>query len=169
MITGVRRLSVPHLIRRWSFRILRQAFRNGTVECVRCATNSGPGNTLNLSNPEIRLSEHLILSLTLQKTLGVEPPLAVIVSITGLGQYTLERGWVGDALAKAHSRHAPRNTLLFPEIIIESYAVEANNVGDVLKPVFDVLWNAAGFARAASYDNDGHWVGQKYLFGGGWA
>jgi hypothetical protein len=27
-----------------------------------------------------------------------------------------------------------------------------------MRPVFDAIWNAAGFARSLNYNNDGKWV-----------
>jgi hypothetical protein len=46
--------------------------------------------------------------------------------------------------------------LLLPEVIIEDYG-SPEDYARVLRPIFDALWNVAGFARCTYYDADGNW------------
>jgi hypothetical protein len=45
--------------------------------------------------------------------------------------------------------------LLLPEVIVENYDIK---VDDVLKPQFDLIWNACGFQRSLNFDENGNWI-----------
>jgi hypothetical protein len=47
-----------------------------------------------------------------------------------------------------------RDILLLPEVIIENYTDKVENI---LKPIFDTVWNACGFNGSSNYDEDGEW------------
>ncbi len=47
-----------------------------------------------------------------------------------------------------------RDQLDVPEIILEDLT---RNSADVLRPVFDAVWNAAALPRCLNYDQDGKW------------
>ena len=50
-----------------------------------------------------------------------------------------------------------REVLTLPELVIENYD---EDTGKVLKPVFDSLWNACGYAGSKYYNSQGEWVGE---------
>ena len=87
--------------------------------------------------------------LSVQKTLGVEPPLCVMVTLIGVSGSRLfangvYSGWLVD-----------REVLQIPEIVLESFDCEP---AMVMRPIFDAIWNAAGYARSLNYDKQGKWV-----------
>jgi hypothetical protein len=45
-----------------------------------------------------------------------------------------------------------RDALVLPEVMIESFECDA---ADVMKPLFDVIWNATGFPGCMNYDETG--------------
>jgi len=45
-----------------------------------------------------------------------------------------------------------RDILQLPEVIVENYDDKAE---DVLRPCFDSIWNACGFARSLNYNEQG--------------
>lgn len=51
-----------------------------------------------------------------------------------------------------------RDELLIPEILIETYDIDP---AKVMKPLFDAIWNAAGWPYSLNYDDEGNWVGQR--------
>lgn len=51
---------------------------------------------------------------------------------------------------------ADRDILVLPEVAITDYGTEAHTL---LRPVFDTVWNAFGYAASANYDLAGKWVG----------
>ena len=48
------------------------------------------------------------------------------------------------------------DVLNLPEIVIEERAAEPTKV---LRPLFDMVWNAFGFSRSFNYDEQGNWSG----------
>jgi hypothetical protein len=49
-----------------------------------------------------------------------------------------------------------RDALIIPEIIVENYEC---NPAEVMRPLFDAIWNAAGWERSRNYNETGQWVG----------
>ena len=133
-----------------------QMFRNGCIETVSASLLVQPdgGRVISSYAVEYRLIGALRSYLAFQKQLGVEPPLLVMLSLTGvLGATMVSSDPFRTALARDHS--IDRDTLVVPEELVQDYdcAVE-----QVLKPCFDTVWNAAGWPRSESYDDAGHWI-----------
>jgi len=55
-----------------------------------------------------------------------------------------------------------REQVYLPGTVVETMTVDtksretADNVFDLLRPQFDVLWNASGFARSIFFDDEGN-------------
>jgi len=49
-----------------------------------------------------------------------------------------------------------RETLVLPDVIIEQDSLDPDLV---LRPVFDALWQASGFASCEHYNCEGRWDG----------
>jgi hypothetical protein len=47
-----------------------------------------------------------------------------------------------------------QNILPLPEVLIESYDAKP---GKILKPLFDLIWNAFGSPQTAYLDDEGNW------------
>lgn len=82
--------------------------------------------------------------------LGVATPMIVMVAATGAkgARFIAGDSWVRDPGT------IDRDFLLLPEVLIESHPTD---VPTVLRPLFDAMWNAAGFKQCFSYDKDGKW------------
>lgn len=50
------------------------------------------------------------------------------------------------------------DTLILPEAIVESFATPPNRI---LRPLFDIVWNACGFPSSTNFDADGNWVDRR--------
>jgi len=50
-----------------------------------------------------------------------------------------------------------KNDLILQEIIFEN----DNNIGENLKPIFDIIYNSAGIDGSYFYDQDGRWIGER--------
>ena len=48
-----------------------------------------------------------------------------------------------------------RKVFIFPEILIESYELDIEHI---LRPWFDLLWNACGYERCFHYDDNGNYM-----------
>lgn len=89
----------------------------------------------------------------MQEKLGVEPPLFIMLSLIGVRGYVMA---VNHRLYLYDREHPiDRDVLVIPEIILDSYEFDATRV---MKPLFDPVWNAAGWPRSMNYDEKGEWV-----------
>lgn len=87
--------------------------------------------------------------------LGIQPPVFLGLTLLGVKDYQI--GVEGlRPFAKAHV--IERQDLILPEIAVDDFAAEPFRL---LKPVFDMVWNAAGWPGSASYSSDGHWQGRS--------
>ncbi len=131
-----------------------QLFRNGIIEAVEGLLLRSRGEKLII--PSIAYERELLKSLTdylsLLKTLNVELPIFVFLTLLGVKGYSMA---VSDRFLFARSHTVDRDILSLPEIIIESYDVSAK---DVLRPCFDSIWNACGFPRDLYYNDAGEWA-----------
>ncbi len=48
-----------------------------------------------------------------------------------------------------------RDLLLLPEAVIENYSIKSE---EILRPLFDLIWNACGFQRSLNFDKNGNWI-----------
>lgn len=83
---------------------------------------------------------------------GVEPPLVVMLSLIGVHGYRVLGSnpyWADDF------EPIDRDMVNVQEVIVETYPADWQSV---LKPLFDPLWQSAGWERSPSYDADGNWI-----------
>jgi hypothetical protein len=75
----------------------------------------------------------------------------VLVSLLGVREYFLDarhlRGFAG-----VSGHHFDRDHLIIPGAIVDTFKVDR---GAIFKPIFDVLWNAGGFAGCRDYTASG--------------
>ena len=91
--------------------------------------------------------QHVRSVVAYYQALGVSPPLAVMVSILGVREYEFATSTEMGVGFYVHA--VGRDDLLLPEVLVQDFAVPAV---DVCRPIFDALFNAAGFAKWPEYD-----------------
>lgn len=139
-----------------------QLYRNGVVESVeglmlmseRRIREDGkkyiPSQTF-----ETEIIRSLSEYLNYVKELGISTPFFVFLTITGVKDYQMgtqhSDPWDGEY-------KIDRDILNLPEQLIYSYDVKAEQI---LKPMFDVIWNACGYKRSLNFDDLGNWVGKS--------
>lgn len=136
-----------------------QIFRNGSIEAVdaEILRPHPPKKII----PSLYYEERLIdvlstIYLRTQKRLNVEPPLFIMLSFLGVSGYTMA---VSSSLSWSPYIHPiDRDALLVPEVVVENFDCDP---AKVMKPVFDAVWNAAGWPRSMNYDELGKWTGQR--------
>jgi hypothetical protein len=89
--------------------------------------------------------------LTTLKNLEFAPPLFILISFLNVKGYSMSVGmnhWSRTA--------APidRDTLLLPEIVLDSYET---NIPGLLRSAFDAVWQACGWERSIHFDTGGNW------------
>jgi len=134
-----------------------QIFRNGSIEAVEAFLLRFRGDKRLI--PSVAYEQWLLKalprSLSIQKQLGVEPPLLVMLSLLGVSGYAMA---VDPSRLFLHEAHPiDRDNLLASDILVENFECDP---AEVMRPVFDAIWNAAGWPRSMNYDETGQWVGR---------
>lgn len=131
-----------------------QVFRNGIIEAVDASIMEPKGSELTIPSLtfERKLLDALPRFLAIQRQLGVEPPLFIILSLLGVSGYTM-----GVNTSRLDTYPIDRDALLLPEIILEKFDC---NPSEVMRPIFDAIWNAAGWPRSMNYNENGERVKQ---------
>ena len=97
---------------------------------------------------ENALTKGLERYMRVQEKLGVEPPLFVMLTLLGVAGYRLDQSDFDD-----HT--IDRSDLIIPEVRVDEFS---SNPHEVMRPIFDSIWNAAGWFRDMNYDEDGKWI-----------
>lgn len=85
-----------------------------------------------------------------QNSLGVTAPLFVMLSLLGVKGYRLT---ANESYGLSGGREIDRDDLLVPAVQQDSFDVDLSKL---LRPMFDRVWNAAGFSQSLSYDLNGN-------------
>lgn len=122
-----------------------QVWRTGEIELVDAWLLDDVGRKVIPANQ----IEFEIISATLdyakaQKNLGCSPPIAIALSLLGFRGFKIPGG-----------KPVDRDELLIPHVLMEDF--ESIDIGLVLRPAFDRIFNACGIARSTSYGSDGRW------------
>ena len=129
--------------------VYTQLYRNGIIEAVWMPYN--PNTEGHVENDICVEYEKSVVSsiekfFGIQKGLGVAPPICTMVSLLETkGRGLTEKTYVDHASQVLNSLSLKEERLLLPEVIFESFDV---NVLEGMKPVFDIVLNAAGVSRA---------------------
>jgi hypothetical protein len=94
--------------------------------------------------------------LKVQQELGLEPPIVLILSLIGVRGYRIGFGVFQDP-----KQPIDRDTALLPDVLVENYSAEA---ADILRPVFDAVWQAAGWRCCLNYNEQGKWEDRSSKF-----
>ncbi len=130
-----------------------QIFRNGIIEAVEAfLLNSEQGKRILISPFEQELLKATSKFLQLQKYLGVEPPLLVMLTLLGVSDYIIP---VDPIRFPRRPRHPiDRDVLPISAILVESFQYD---ISQIMRPIFDAVWNAAGWAGSLNFDETGKW------------
>jgi hypothetical protein len=144
----------------WSY---TQIFRNGCLEAVDAFRLRPIADQPGALVPQPAAHGHSLEALILRgtanhvevlKRIGVEPPIVVFVSLLGVENFAII---TGDVMADASGiwRRIDRNTVLLPEVLLES---EDANTTSAMRPIADALWQSSGWNWSSNYDAEGNWT-----------
>lgn len=93
------------------------------------------------------------------KLIGADAPAIVMLSFINVRGFLVD---LDDSVACNSARRIARDNLLIPGSLVESLDVELSdrtkvNALDVMRPMFDALWNACGLPRSRNFDKGGNW------------
>lgn len=131
-----------------------QFYRNGILEIV----NTGivdieidEAKILSLTHIEKVLVDALPDYLSFQRELGIDVPILVMLSLVGVKGRSIPTSVYS---FRSANRPVDRDILVVPEVLVEGSTFDA---GSILRPIFDVLWNACGRSVCPNYDEHGTW------------
>lgn len=132
------------------YRAYSQFFRSGVIEFVRVYGERG--NYL----PSIEYEEALLSNfkngITVLRYLRFEPPIFITLTLAAATGYQLG---IRDAWLSSHEPLPfDREALVIPEMEISSLNTDP---ALTLRPLFDYVWNAAGYRGTPNYDEEGNW------------
>jgi len=132
-------------------RAYTQLFSNGIIEAVtdEIKNHDREGREfLDASGHEQILLEKVPLYLDCLRGLGVDAPIWCLATFTGV-----KGALIGNPQScPGYSHPVDRDTLHLPEAILEDMA---GDVRGILRPLFEVLWNAGGLVRPRGQDEQG--------------
>ncbi|MHB8954472.1 MAG: AlbA family DNA-binding domain-containing protein [Pirellulaceae bacterium] len=127
-----------------------QLFHNGIIECVSDdIVDNSTGTRCFRRNYEYYLVASLPKYLKCMTDLGISAPVWCFLTLIGVKGVVIR-------LSRTYDPQPPidRAMLLLPEIQITD--MEATPL-DILGPLFDMIWNAAGFPKCLSFNEAGKW------------
>jgi hypothetical protein len=135
-----------------------QVFRSGVIESVACNLSRQQDGKLQMPAfvVEQKVLQAMVKYNVVVKELGVSLPIVVMLSLHGFKNYRL---WFNSVWYDYDGCHPiDRDTVLLPDVLLEDFATPPDTL---LRPVFDALWQAAGFANCANYGPNGRWGEQQ--------
>ncbi len=130
-----------------------QFFRNGTIEGVGELRSDDGVNSRFISSDFTNLVvSHVRQYLQVLKSYDMGLPVYIFLSLCNATR-TVYRYALGNVEWK-DTPPLGREVISLPEIYIDSFDVD---VPTVMRPLFNVIWNAFGQARCDMYDGQGNW------------
>lgn len=132
-----------------------QFFRNGNIEYLDLTfTLLDPNNSQKLipRGYERILIKQLPIYMQILQKIGIVPPLLLMLSLIGVEGYKIDLG------IRTSPHSIDRDALIIPEVLVEEFDCNPTNI---LKPIFDAVWNSVGMQYSLNYDTNGKWTGGK--------
>ncbi len=135
-----------------------QIFRNGIIEATKASiVRERDGERF---VPGLKFDKDIFEALPNYlnglKALNVPPPLVIMISLQEVNGAHL---FVSKNIFDDGGYKFSKPELLLPEIVIEDYGTD-QNYQKAMRPAFDALWNAAGYAASGYFNDDDLWVGK---------
>ncbi len=132
-----------------------QLYRNGIIEAVEGLMLSPDDGKKYI--PSIAYERELLKSLAgylgVFKNLSISVPVVMFLTFIGIKDFEMavdrSRFWGNDYYK------IDRDILQLPDAFIDSYDIEPK---DILKPMFDLVWNACGYTHDYNFDEQGNWI-----------
>ena len=129
-----------------------QNFRNGCVEATYVFSSRDKDEKY---IPSTYCEERLVHAVKeyckFYSDLEIETPVYLFLTLIDVKNYRLA---VNNEFKRRDEQLLDRNNLFLPEVIVDNYET---NPEEILRPVFDMIWNAYGYVRCFNYDENGKW------------
>ena len=137
-----------------------QLFRSGVIESV-SGTLLRSGNQGASFIPHISLEQktmqHVKRCLGVFSRVGVNPPIAISLTLLGVKGFRIQASQWSDP-----SLPIRQQDLFFPEAVLQQFD---ESLPKLLKPIFDLVWNASGLYGSVNFDAEGNWTQDQHPLG----
>jgi hypothetical protein len=89
---------------------------------------------------------------------GIQPPYAVLLSLTGVKGAAINVGVQSNWADDDELTILDRDQLHFSEVILERMPQSVQDMGVMLRPLIEQIANAAGRAKSSSFGPDGQYL-----------
>lgn len=131
-------------------------YRSGVIEMVEASSlnHTMPSKPGLRYIPSLKVEELIVTGvengLRLMQHIGAAAPIAAAVRLTDVKEMIL-----AFENLEFNQRHPVLNThLFFPDAVFSELT---DQIGPVLRPLFDLLWNACGIDQSPNFDAKGNW------------
>ncbi len=133
---------------KWS--TYNQLFRNGIIEAAEdFLLNNRDYQIIPITSLEREIITNISSCIKVFQTIEVDPPIFAFLTITGVkGYYHTAKDISGTIYP------VDRDILVLPEIVIEKIEVDSVEIGKIMRPCFDSIWNACGISKSPNYDTN---------------
>lgn len=129
-----------------------QLFRNGVIELVESSTLDGR-DIIPSKSYEYKIADGIQRAIGILKKVEVGTPIWICVSLLGVGGMSMSNSSCEGEFDDEHPIR--QRDLILPATPYDAYG---QDVGRILQPVFDLVWNACGLRKSRNYDNDGDFL-----------
>jgi hypothetical protein len=129
-----------------------QIFRSGIVEAVEVIASGQDEKHIHSRSYEHHAWNAVQRYLELLGQMEVSPPFYVFLSLTRLKGLTF---LVPNNGFGHFARTPDRDAISLPAIVVADPTIPAYKL---LRPAFDMIWNAFGYPESENYDADGNWI-----------
>ena len=134
-----------------------QIFRNGCLETIdtRLLRAKGDAKIIPSKSFEEGIADALARYMILEKKMKIDFPYVVILSLINVKGYKMGVKTSFSSPFIDEDITIDRDILLLPDIQINVDSVDPFRI---MKPVFDSVWNACGYAGSTNYDQNNNWI-----------
>jgi len=129
-----------------------QVFRSGAIEAADASLLDIEVPGYEKQIPGIAFEEEVIEAMSryldVQNRLTIPLPIFAAITLLRVGNFRMS------SYGRSPSPPIDRDALMLPEALIEEYGAD---IGRVLQPSFDALWQACGLEKSLNYDEQGNW------------
>lgn len=133
-----------------------QVFRNGIVEAVDMSilgVNTDQ-KVFPVETCELRLLQAVKRYIELLQFLGVEPPVAIMISFLGVEGYKVQHEVFHTPITFL-SEAIDRTNLIIPGTVLNTFDRDNDHIAEIMRPILDTIWNALNYGFSPSYDESG--------------
>lgn len=85
----------------------------------------------------------------------INTPIFVFLTLVGIKGYKM---WAGHNIRYSDEYNkVDKDVINLPDFLIQNYDEDVTNI---LRPMFDLIWNACGFQKSYNFDNEWKWIDQ---------